>query len=261
MNSNLQLTKEVFLIKLKSIKEYPTNMYLGLLISFTMVFTGLILSYVLYASFKDIVPWSFKEFIFYLFYILFIAHLLFSFYIRSNLAITLLSGQFNTYLVRPRKVFFQYFIMEAGIVGLLNTIPYFVILSVFLFLYDFIISRLLITIIYTFISSILIILIYHFLNSLGFFIKNINNFKESLMSQSIFFNRFPAVHFIEKFPYLYLLFPQIYFGGFILNYLFGYATLTLVTQMLFKIIILEIVLVLGIYSVWHYGLKKYEAFG
>ena len=116
--SNFLYVKERVIQGLLETKEYKSNFYIGLLAHFTFTTVLTFTTYVI-LKFTSPINLSLVEIIFLMLYAQVMAMFFGLFRWGNKLNQELISGKINLYIMKPKNIFFQYF---------LNSIPYFSIL-------------------------------------------------------------------------------------------------------------------------------------
>ena len=257
-----QKYSEVFLTKcliaMKENKEYKAQFWSVLLFDIILVFV-ILLFFEFYGKLVfEILNWSLLDF-----FILFCFQLLAGkFYWMHNLRFLsqrILQGELNLYLVRPINTFFLTSIkfisgsnIITGVILLIITI-----FSVFIGNYQNMIYSFIILIL----GSIYFLIFIDFLYSFAFFIKD-SKFLVEIFNHELNMN---IQHYTPKlfertsFKWIAFLLPSAIYGFFAVEALKNEFTLLLF--FLPYIIISFFIMFFGIIVMWHYGLKKYEAFG
>lgn len=261
MDKYFSYLKELLWIKILVNKEYKINIYSSLMISLFSSIILLIIITVVRNQFGDLLGWNYQESVFFVFYIQTFITFSIIFYINSILGLRLLSGRFNIYLTKPINVFYQYFLSTLVIEVFIDFIIFFFISVGLFFYFDLYNDRLFFLLIFTFCATILNILIYRFFDSLAFIMKD-NIFLFSLYSDyNEVFERFPAHMFKNRLRIVSLFFTNSLIGGFSLNYYYGYLNFNYIFNLFILIIFWIILFIILIVILWHYGLKRYEAYG
>lgn len=263
MNKNLDYIKENYLIQLKSLNEYKTNIYFSILISTIFSLVSYFALIVISKNFSDILPWGNNEILFFTFFGGFIALFFGAFWFSGNLRYYILSGSLNAFLTKPVNVFIQYFFTSSVFFVLLTSLIHLVFLMyVIFFIFDIVyLDRLFYCFILGFLSGIFAIFIYQFFDSLAFFIKESNFLFHIYVQPQYVFDRFPAVMFKNWIKILSFFYAGAYIQSYSTAYYFGYISFSEVLNMYFYLIVLIIVFLILVYLVWKIGLKRYEAFG
>lgn len=264
LKRNMEYIKEMLIIKFKTLIEYKTNLVMAFINNLFRIFTQSIFLFVIAINFNDFINWSFKE---YLFFII-ISNLIYRYFgllfFTTILKRYLISGNLNISLIRPINSFLQYLLRFIPIQAIFPATIYLIALIIYLvyyFEYSIIINFFML-IPFLFIGGIFSILIIRYLESFAFFIKESSFLLKSYNSTSTIFQIHPAKIFDgSKIKFISLMIPNVYFGFYATQFLFGHITNIYLMVLFLSLIIFNILFGFGIFINWHYGLKKYEAFG
>ena len=184
------------------------------------------------------------------------------FFWDKNLFDYIKKGDLNKFILRPINPFKGYFFSKlntTALIMLVMNIPILILLFYYLEIPLIkigvvIIMSLFIMIQYDILNSLYESFNFHYLGS-SQYIREINNSLESVM-------RIYPTPFYSKFRYKYFLtiVTTFYVGSILIPYIMGYEIWNLKLQILIYFTI-NIIAGLIVYYNWHYGLKKYEAFG
>jgi ABC-type uncharacterized transport system permease subunit len=73
---------------------------------------------------------------------------------------------------------------------------------------------------------------------------------------------FPITFFKEiRFIFIFYIFPVIYYSSIITDFVFGYTNINDLFLSFLILLSLIAIFAIGIFVLWHYGLKRYEAYG
>ena len=255
--------KSFLMIYLKSVLEYKNNLIFFYLANFAFIFTITTFILGLTTIFEGLFYWSFKEFFFYIVFmeiIVFMFHPLADEYLKDML----IKGELNTYLCRPVSTFLQY-MMHSSNFSAFCVLIFYVPLLVFFLIFihtDFEIFNLFLVVIFGITGGLFYLCIIIFLNIFSFFIKEIRLLVRPFRRAEQIFYMYPATFFQDRFISKFVLFlPVAYFGAFSTEFFFGYITLErLIELFCYQLILILILIILSSIN-WHYGLKRYEAFG
>jgi len=254
---------EVFFTRLKlgltEMKEYPSNNIAGLISNFSLMGTYIIFYFV----FAEIILFKSLNWEKYDFIVLFMLLLTYALFLRffslSDFQNQLLRGELNNYLVRPINPYSIASTKNLRGSIILNFLI-FLGLTIFVLIYGnysnyifaFIIGSL------GFITHTLII---NNIFSLSFFMKKGDIFYDLYYKQyfTTIESYTPKMFENTLLKHIVYLTPASFIGFFIIEVLKG--RFELVLQYLLPFIFLTIVSLLLLIVQWHYGLKKYEAFG
>lgn len=259
---NLDFIKEISIIQIKSIKEYKTNLYLGLIANITFSTLIFITFSILKNNFGAIFYWSYKEFIL---FFLFLEIFLFIFAIWFNqLPKVLLRGEFNNYLLRPINPFINYAFSNVRYFNLLIAILYIILLMLYLIFIipKFYFLKFLITFLFAIFGGIFYSSIHCFIDSMSFYLKKTDNIKSNYHVLNEFYSRYPISFFKQsKLNYLGLIAAGSYYASFTTDFYFGYINITQLFYYFLILILLIITLSISSYFLWKNGIKNYEAYG
>lgn len=253
---------EVFFTKcklaLKENKEYKAQFWSVVLFDLILVCVILIF-YTIYGNLiNSILNWNLIDF-----FLLFCFQLLAGkFFWMHNLRFfsqRLLQGELNLYLVRPINSFFISSIKFISGSNILTGIVLFVITIGTIFTNSY--ENILLSILIWFLGSIYYLIFVDFLYSFGFFIKE-SNFLVDLFNYELNFaieSYTPKMFENSLFKYIAFLLPSAIYGFFAVEALKG--RFDLLMYFLPYILISFFIMLFGVILMWHYGLKKYEAFG
>lgn len=264
-NNYINYIKTIFIIKLKTLLEYPINLYMGIANNISSIFVQIIILSAIAYNFESLVGWSYKE---YLFFILIQNLFLRVFggilFFNRILKMLILRGVLNTFILRPLSPLFQYIInvipTQAPVIGT----TYIIGLIIYIIYYFNSISliNLTLAIILSFLGVILTFLIIRCLESLNFFFKTASTTLISpYLNGSDIFYSYPAHMFQNNIKYLTYIFGNVYFGTYATLIMFNKLEITTYITMTISLLITNLCLLLLLIFLWKQGLKKYEAFG
>ena len=251
----LNILKEQFFIALKEIKEYKSNSYSVLFIDVFVLLIYIAFFSVYQSVAGDFLDWNTYDFILY-YLIMLIEWKIVWLFGLINLRPKLIRGDFNIVLNKPINPFI-YFSLKTMNGATVFTIPP-LILSITLMMYwgdynNFFISSLLI-----FLGSFYFMFMYNLFESMAFIMKE-NGFLINVMQRTnSTVKRFTPLAFDGLKVNVFYLMPGAVSGYFSLSVLKGnFIFLEYLVYILFSI---SIIIIFTIF-LWHYGLKRYEAFG
>lgn len=173
MNRNIEFMREIILIKLKSIKEFKSNLYLSTVLSFFITSINIVFLSIFINIFPSILPWTYIEIIFFGLLGSIIAMIFGNFVYNSALSRYLLNGNIIHILLKPINTFQYYFFESSLFFVFLSVIIDSILFGLFLiFFVEIDLFKLVISFILALIGGIFYIVFYRFLDSLGFFIKD-----------------------------------------------------------------------------------------
>ncbi len=260
MGNLISVYKVQFLMALKQLKEYKIDFYMGLVTNI-IVSLSYVLFYLVFDNLSGgILDWEYYDFILFFFMSFFTSLLLRFFWVRS-MVILLNNGNLNMVLSKPVNTFF--FVIIKDLRGSIIFFTFFlglitILLSITNTSYSNYILAYSIALIGFLIQAIFLNVIF----SMAFLTKGLVKYLFSIY----YHNLNTAVEtYTPKFfeetnlKYLAYMFPVSFIDYFFIEILKGNTTevlLYLPYFLLFGIICLMILILQ-----WHYGLKKYEAFG
>jgi ABC-type uncharacterized transport system permease subunit len=247
---NLSLMKQ-------HLKEYKVNFYsaISVLVFYTS-FTYFFL-FVISNSFGDVIGWSYFDFILYSIYTRIIHQTSGIFTWGKNISHSLLHGEFNQHLVRPLNIMPKYFFSNLTSVGFTYFISSLIELSIILIYFNHSISFYVIFVL--FILSLIEFLFFEVVESFGFYGKKLDHeIKKFLRPFYNILHRFPFNYFKAfSLKNIFLLFSSVLVVLLLFPHEFSFSIIFLWSFILLYLLTLVCILLFN----WHYGLKKYEAFG
>lgn len=262
MNKNLTIFKSGFLIKLKTIREYPLNFIFGFLTNITYVLI-LIFSYsILQSNFTNIFYWNYKEYIFFIFLLEIFLHLFISWF--RNFRNVYLSGEINSYLTKPINTVLHYVINNFKIHEVLIGLLYFILFTLYVifFIDNFYFIRFLITFLFSIIGGIFLIVINSTMEFIVFFTKSNKFTKKLYYNLYNSYTHYPINFFDSKIiKGIGLIIPMSFYAVIATDFYFNYINLK--DLFFYFIILIILIFIFSIISIllWKYGMKKYEAYG
>ncbi len=244
----------------KVLKEYKSNVITQMISQAVYLFSFYIFYFVIVNEI-GIINWDIRDFFLYI--ILIDLHVTFIgiFNWKSGLKMEIIRGDLNHLIVRPLPTFFKYNFLKLNANAFTQFFMNFIILILFLYFieldYDlsFIFWILFLTLVF----------FYHitkkFTEAVNFFSFGFSDFLqgEFFKTSSHTLKTFPSNFFAQfKYKYLFSLFPNFYMGALIFFYL---KEGIILWQLLFYLICAIFVLSVMSLMLWHYGLKRYEAYG
>ncbi|MEC8339078.1 MAG: hypothetical protein VXZ40_00505 [Nanoarchaeota archaeon] len=249
---------EQSLLGLKTIKEYKTNSYLMILLD-VVTFGVMMLTYmILMRTLPGIFIWDLYDFFLFYGITLMLWKLMWMHTLRqfNN---TLLSGELNIYRTKPFNVYFltsSKWINVSFANQISNIFLYGIIIVIFL-TQEY--NNLILVHILLIIGLIYFVTFFTFINSMFFFMKR-NDFGHFLHTiEGILYDFTPRIFENMKLGNILLLFPAAISSYFIIEVANNRFNLYL--HYLPYALLVFLTLLSSIVVLWHYGLKKYEAFG
>lgn len=173
----------------------------------------------------------------------------------------LLRGDLNIYLIRPSNVFSQYFFKTTRSRRFISAFFMFIAILFYIFYYEVNFLKFLLTLGFSLFGGILYLVIICFFDSFAFFMKKGNFLFNIFKSSNDSIQYFPF-SFLENYKYsqFLLLFPVLFFGSVVTEYLFGYRSFNEIIEICIFLSYFMLVLPLLTYFLWKVGLKNYEGF-
>ena len=260
---NLDYFRENFIIMWKSMIEYKANFYNSLFIQLIFALIYFIYFSIISNEFGYLISWKFQDFLlFFLIYdTIFVLYGTFS-WKWEDFKYTLTSGRLNNYIFRPFNPFFAYSFSKLSGAGFLMIIINLFIFPILFYFFEYEFSNI-------FFSFVVFCLICYGFFMLSSFFKSISFFSFGLSDslQRLFYEFNEGVRtypysFFQNYSYSFLLFlfPMFFISSLLIPLLLGYEIWDINFQLLF-LVLFNIVFTLLNLIMWHYGLKKYEAFG
>lgn len=246
----------------KNLIEYKINFFSSIL-SELIYLTGILLFFnIMYNNFKDVVPWSYEDFVLYFFLYAIIFTFSGLFFWKSSLFDMIKSGKLNLYLIRPINQMYFYLFSQISSVAFVMFLLYLTFFIGTILYYKIVLVNILFAILISILVIILIIFFYHFIFSLDLILLGLTNTINSPLHEI----RGPMEVYPEPFfkqNYIKLILigitPMFFVSSLIVPILKGYIIWNLKLQLivLFSFIV---ILVFGTLFNWKFGLKKYVAF-
>jgi len=263
MKKELEYMKAGFFITMKKISEYKANTYSALLAQIFYYITQILILYIISDNFGDVIGWNFYDFIF--FFLLFdLVETIAGFFIWGidSFRKVIQRGELNAYLNKPinRFIAYNFRIFSAG-----GTPMLFIGLLAFIFAIIFLDIKL-----YNIFFGIIIatlIIIFQIFNRK--FAESINfwNFGIAMIFRRLIFEgqmlsvNYPADFFKSKIiRTAFSIVPLFFISSLLLPTLRNKEVWSLELQLIL-LISLNLFFIIITFVNWHYGLKKYEAYG
>lgn len=262
LKKNIEYFYEWFKIDMKQNWEYKTNMIFSTMITITNTIVTLFVLIVLKNQLGDEFLWGMEEFIFFSLQIFFISVFGGIFSYSKKLKKYLIEGKLNEYLIRPLSTQLQYFFQTSRTRRFYVAILYFIALVYYVFSLKVNFVKFCIVFILSLVGITAFLVIIFFIDSWAFFVKESYTLLSIYKNTYSFFRVYPFSFFEDlRYASVLLIFPVTFYGSILTDYLFGYKTINDVVGYLYYIIAIIIVFSIGTYINWHFGLKKYEAYG
>ncbi|MCA9460101.1 MAG: hypothetical protein KC550_06145 [Nanoarchaeota archaeon] len=241
----------------KATKEYKANFWSMLLFDFVILFSYMVLFVIIDKISSDYLFWDYMDFI-----LLFCLNLLMWKFLwlhnLRNFGFRLLSGELNVFRTKPVNTYLMATSNYINGQNIISGLVLFFIIVLSMFYYNYLNHyKALILIIFSFFYF---MAFFNFFNSIYFFMKSGHFFTEILFRANSMVKIFsPRVFDKLSISSLFYLLPTTINGFFVIEILKGNTNLFL--TFLPYLLISFFIFIFGIYILWHYGLKKYEAFG
>lgn len=246
-----------FKISLKIALEYKTNMYAGLIVTTLFTILTTFVLFVINNNFNILTEWTRNEYLVYVTFLQGIGIFFGTLAFNNTLSRKLLSGHINNYLTKPLNIFKQYLmdtlLIETIFIGIIYIILIPIIAPKNL--------NLLIGLTIAILGGILEVIIMKMMDSFAFFMKSNRPLFKLVESGEVTFRQYPASMFKNNVKYITYLFPITFFASIPTQITFGKLTGNQIINI--TIILISLITITSIitYTNWHYGLKRYEAFG
>lgn len=249
------LTK-IYLSKQK-MKEYKIDFYSMLFFDIILLITHMISYFVLGGLIFSILKWNLGDF-FLLFCFGLLAWKILWIHTLRHFSSRLLKGDLNIYLIRPMNVYFSTTTEYVNFQNLISGLGLFLMAISYILISETYTNYLLGFGVFIF-GTLYLIVFNNFLYSFAFFLKKNEFILDIFMTTDSIVDKYTPKTF-ESFPVkiIFYLFPMS-IGYFMVETLNG--RIIEFYYYLHYLLISFFVMVLGIILMWHYGLKKYEAFG
>ena len=258
---NLEYFKENFIIHMKELFEFKANIYSSLLIQVSFYILMFLFYFVIYSNFQSQINWKLSDFI------LFIAvsNLIHIFigvvYWKWNLFQQISQGLLNRYLHIPLNPFFVFYIHSQSVMIYLFFVSNFLVFLISVIYFKINIFNLFFLLL-LFLLVIETLVVAFFIDSLNFIKLGSSRIFQPLHENFMSITRnYPSPFFGSfQFNFLLFLFQGYYVGMVLIPILNGMSIFNFLFELTLLISII-IIFSLGTWLNWHYGLKKYEAFG
>lgn len=249
-------------IMFKTLTEYKISMFSALFEQMIFYIVQVIFFISIASNFKDIIRWELKDFILLGLLIDFIYVLGGIFYWKRGLRYQITTGDLNKYLVRPINRFFCFNLSELSAPALATTIINLIIIPAYIIFFDIAITNLFYSMLILTIIFLIRMSLRAFTSSINFFSFGLADFLYQAYMESYRIGRNYPFQFFknEQIFNIFLVIPAYLISSLLIPSISNYQIINLKLQiiiMLSVFIITTIIISLN----WHYGLKKYEAFG
>jgi ABC-type uncharacterized transport system permease subunit len=262
-NHYLDFFKKNFEIMWKLTVEYKTNFYMNLFEVFILSSIAFFSYFLIGGVFENFISWTLGDYVFFSFliYICFIFGGFFSW--GKRLDWQLLKGDFNIFLTKPLNPFIFYIFLNLSGWALISFFGriFFIFLTIYLF--DIKLYNLGLAFLVFMLISINFLLVFQFLEALSFFGKKLSEIFGGMFYWDIFnINmNYPEIFFREsKLKYVLIFFSSFFVGSLLLPILRNYEIWNFWFQIYF-LVIFNLILIILLFIMWKFGLKRYEAFG
>lgn len=242
--------------------EYKANLYSVFLEQFFYMASLFIMFNILFTNFGSVIGWNFKDFILFMiladFLWIFIGMIVW----RDWLKYDIIKGNFNLYILKPFNTFYFYFTFLFSHYALIYVILTFFIYSGFIIYFQVELFNIFLGLLVMILIGIFSVAFIEFIRSLDWLFLG---FSMAVWSSVWHINNnlknYPAQFFGKStFRFFLLIFPNYFVAVLLIPIFRGYEVSEF--WFLIKVLIsLTFIFILGIYFVWKYGLKNYEAFG
>lgn len=256
--------KTNMIIANKRLFEYKVNMLNVLLIHIIQIFTYLVFGYTFVNIYGNVIGWDFRHVLIFILSVT-ITYQLFAhvFFARKVFRANIVSGKLNLMLIKPGNIILNYILkVEFSVAFFFLNIAIYIIMIFYMFHFNW----------FNFILSIPLMLfvatshlaVFFFIESISFFLLEFGHkmlaFYRDEFSRD-FFMFFPSQLF-DNAPIKFILscFPLYYISTLIVPLIAGDVIVDFQSKII-QLIIITIIFSLGVILNWHFGLKKYNAFG
>ncbi|MCA9460102.1 MAG: ABC-2 family transporter protein [Nanoarchaeota archaeon] len=260
---NLDYIKENLYILKKRTIEYKTNTYISLFEQFWYYLIYFLFFYVLAENFSLVVSWNLGDFIIFALLIDFIHVFAGLFMWKEKFHLTMLNGNLNNYLIRPIKPKLAYYYSNLSVGALIFMLTNIIVFPFVIYYFKIELNNLFLSFIIFLLILLVYILSYFFSRSINFFSFGLASFFETIREiGNITIGKNYPFSFFEKFNFNFLLlgFPIFFTSSLLIPLLRSYEIIHFEFQIKVLFSLIFFFATSG-YLLWHYGLKKYEAFG
>ena len=169
----------------------------------------------------------------------------------------------NSYLNRPINVWLQFTMKSIVTSFLAPFIFYFISLIVLISIHHSLFSILNTILFFVFgsLGMLFFVFTFHFFVSIHFFLKEATFLLRAYLLPQRMFDMFPAIIFKGNIKVFSYFFANVFYGVYATQVLFGMIEFKELVFFFILLIILNSMLIIGIYFLWKKGLENYEAFG
>lgn len=259
---NLDYIKANFNIMWKNLTEYKINLYSAFLEQIVYYIVYLFFYIALSQSFSSIINWKIEDFLLYATFLDLILVIAGIFYWSKDLRPDILSGKLNLTLIRPLNPQFAYQLLNLSSAPLIMILMNIIVLIGISIYYNITLISWVLPIMYLLLITFSYIMFKLFIKSINFYTFGITYIIDTIEYQTFFGLRlYPSPFFKHSiFEKIFLIYPIFFSGTLLLPTLKKYPIINLKLQIL---ILISLTLFFTIASIinWHYGLKKYNAYG
>ena len=260
---NWDYIKANFIIMLKTLIEYKIAMFSAFLEQLSFFIIQFFFFKVLSDNFADTIGWTLFDFILFAFLIDFMVVISGFVIWGRNLTVDLKVGTLNLYLMKPMNKFFSYQFSNFSITSFIMIIMNLIIFPIFLIHFKINLFN-----IYYGLAILVLIVFFHIVT--GLFLKSISFWSFGLSESLYNLNSEIVYNFAQQYPWQFFKnlsfhfisfsFAIIFISSLLIPVLRGHEIWNIYIQ-LSILVGMILLLIIGTVINWHYGLKKYEAFG
>lgn len=244
-------------LSIQKMKEYKADFYSMMFFDIILLISYIIAYTVIGNLISPFLNWKIGDF-FLLFCFSLLAWKILWIHNLRGFSSRLLKGELNIAMVKPINVYFNIATEQINFQNIISGFGLFL-LAVIYIIYDQSYENFLLAFFIFIFGSVYLVVIFNFIQSFSFFIKRNEFIYNIVFDTEGLINKYtPKTFEGTSISYLFYLFPAS-IGFFLIEALNGR-----IKQFLFYfpyLLFSFFVLILGTYILWHYGLKKYEAFG
>lgn len=259
---NLFFVKGSFILLFRKFIEYKENLYSSFFFFVIWYASQLAFILILSQNFGTEIGWSQSEFILFTILVNAVWSIIGLFNWGNGLFFSLSKGNLNVLLTKPLSTKFKYYFHDLNEVGFFYLISNFLYILFLIFYFNLAINYNLLGVIVLIINTLFFTFLWLAVDSFNFYSLRFSELIRPIGAIEHNLQYYPGNFFQEtKIKYFLNLLP-LYFVGTLLVPLFTQNILTKeIYFQIFLLIILTIISYLILVFNWHYGLKKYEAFG
>lgn len=260
--NTIQKYFEVFitksLISLKENKEYKTQLWSVILFDI-MIFLVMIFFYSVFGELVfEFLNWSTYDFLIFFCLNMLAAKVIWMHFLKV-FASRLLNGELNLYLVRPINSYFMANSMTINGANIVTGLAYLLLTILLIYFGNY--SYYLLAFLIFILGCIYYLIFHNFIASLAFFMKS-SEFLVNLVNRRLNFaieEYTPKLFYKTPFQWIAFSMPSAFYAFFVMEALNG--RFDLLIEFSIYLLGVFIVLFIGLIFEWHYGLKRYEAYG